>query len=258
VLHVQSLAGGLYVVTTRGLYRDGTHVANLCSVPQALTESSEGAIILAYQEQGQIRFQNCEGTIIDTVQGDAVFSANGRMFTLDALGLNEHEFSRLGPIMLRKHRGRTGVTGFARAFDDVVISQPLGRHWITMSTEKGIFQAPCTQLDGHRVVAARGHGHFCLVISEKAGDWYRHRLNLESGKIKGQWEAHDYSEPDFAQVPGGPVVMISVADLLVFAGQKEQRFDNPPLDGGHGLFVHRGEIHFIHRERIFKLSNRRH
>ena len=263
-------AGVVYMTTDKALYFGSilSHPSSLSVSPNRPTKilacaASDGSPVLAIQTHAdRIMFKAVTGQELDTTNTSGFFVRNNAVYTCGSGRLSEVTFVKMGDRFIPRSRDVENVSALsAKVYDGVVIQDLLGKKYVTVPYATGrCCNLPVPELNGMRVVDARGEKNVVIVACETKGVYHRFiiTLNRDFDALKVRQEADiAYDGINFTVLDNGLIVLLSAPDTLeIISGSTITEFDNPPITTNMRLFNQGGAVYFINDNTVHRLKMR--
>lgn len=254
--------GVQYVVTENHIHADGKVFCPKLPKSKALVVLGDGGDPVVSIVGRAVLFTDVAGRPLGTIGSpNGAFARNNAIYSVVAGGLVETSFCWMGNSLVPRSRTVQGVSEAAcMLFDGLVVQDLLGRKWVSVPYAPGkCLNMPVPQLDGHRIIDAKGEKNVCVVIGEKAGvytrfilvfgrDWSSFKLGVDSDI--------QYDGINFTVLDNGMAVLLSSHDSvdLFFDPGARKSIQGPPFDASMKLFSRGTEVFVINDDTIYSVK----
>jgi hypothetical protein len=262
ILSLMHHNGILYTLTKDTVYvNDKESGINVSKSKRAfMLTANDGTLIVALHTAGyHYSFIQPDGKQVGTAQGTGCFVRNQCAYTTVNGKLYQHRMMRLGQEIVQRTNSVENVTALsAQVYDGMVIQDLLGRKYITIPYAEGrCLNRPAHDLDGFRVVDARGERNVCIVLAEQKGVYHKFVYTFDqhfSSYAVRHVPGVAYDAINFTVLETGPCVHLSAPDEVeVFNAGSIRVLNNPPFDSTMRLFSAERSVYFVNNDTVFKV-----
>lgn len=266
IISVHYLYGVEYTITKKGIYINrGNHKFPLTAKnPKEMVCESDtpNSPVFAYSDGGNdMVFRTGYSVIGDAAINNGYFYRNGAIYTVAHGTMVENTFTTMGSnIGLRATVVENVSELTTKVFDGLVLQDLFGKAWLSVPYDKGrCLSKHIKEMDGFRILDAKGVKNFCVVVGEKKGKYHRFIIIFDSEyRQYTVREVPDinYDGINFTVSPGGVGVLLSNdSEVELFRDNTNINvITDPPFDAKMKLFCAPDGVHFINGTSIFKVT----
>ena len=249
-----------YTVTTDNIYKEGKPLRNGvdgCKV--SFCESSRMSPVVCKLKGDLLTFEDIDLNEVGKIKALDMMYRNGAIYSIYDGKMIESSFDYIGSKIIHKmHVSCNVLDNACRVFDGVVFQDLLGKHHITLPYEKGkCLVLPVKELDGFRILEAKGEKNIVGVVAEKKGIYYRFVFVFDDGFKSYKLTRTDdvtYGPVNFTVMQNGLCVMALDSEAQIFKGDKVKVISNPPFDTNTRLFNKSGGVFFIDKNKTYSVK----
>ena len=249
-----------YVVTTDNIYKENKPLrndVNGCKV--SFCESSRMSPVVCKLKDNLLTFEDLDLNEIGKINALDMMYRNGAIYSIYDGKMMESSFDYIGSKIIHKmHVSCNVLDNACKVFDGVVFQDLLGKYHITLPYEKGkCIVLPVKELDGFRILEAKGEKNIVGVVAEKKGIYYRFIFVFDDNFRSYNLTRTDditYGPVNFTVMQNGLCIMALDSEAQIFKGDKVKIINNPPFDTSTRLFNKSGGVFFIDRNKIYSVK----
>lgn len=245
ILSIIQSMGMYYVATKTHIYCNTKEIGHHNAKKVLLVTASDATLVTAQQSlSNKIEFRLLtQSDPVGTAQSNEMFARNNAIYTISKGKLMENSFTAFGNKMVHRAKEVENLSVISsKMYDGCIIQDLLGKMYLTLPYKLGsCFSKHIPQLDGYRVIEAKGDKNVVVVIAEKNGrfDEFIIIFNKDySTSDVRKIEDVTFNTINFAVGDNGLCLLLVDDRLEVFASaQQVQVIDNPPFDATMKLFA---------------------
>lgn len=258
ILNIFNFMGVPYYICSNKVYKSKMPLpVDIDGFDQVLVcESSSITPVVCKRKNNKVTFETEKGIAIGSITANDMMYRNGCIYTVANEKLVENSFAQFGDKVLHATKQVGNVLDLAtQVFEGVIFQDLLGKIHITLPYEKGkckIMHIP--DLDGYRILDARGEKNIVGVMTEKGGSYHRFIFSFSHDfsnyKLRVSNDVQ-YSDINLTVLSNGVGVLATDTEFEIFKDDGVKVVSNPPFNSSTKLFNVSGGVCYIDGKKVF-------
>jgi hypothetical protein len=251
-----------YAITNSGVYKEDKQVFNFTKTGrnnlEMLSIYGEDPIIGHPGLDGQICFYDLSKKPVSVMSAEAMFGANGLIYSINNGELVENSFERLGRL-LHQTKPVSNLCPSYKIFPGIITQDDFMKCHLAVPYSPGhCVNILVSELNGFRIIDAKHEGHTSVLIVEKGGNFWQYILIFNENFSKYSVWIEPMTGPgavNFISLENGLNILADDDKTVLFRDKDHKKeIKNSPINSSTRLYHNGVEVYFADGTKLYKVK----